>query len=39
MDYEWYTSVYDDATEIARLMGIEIKDIGFSGFSSQGDGA
>ena len=38
-DYEWWDCIYDDAKTIAALMGIEIKDIYFSGFSSQGDGA
>lgn len=36
---QWYSSVYDDAKQIASLMGIEIKNIGFSGFWCQGDGA
>jgi hypothetical protein len=35
----WHESVIDDAKTIGALMGIEIKDIFFSGFSSQGDGA
>lgn len=39
LDYEWWNCVYDDAKEIAVLMGIEIDDIFFSGFTSQGDGA
>lgn len=38
-DSFWYESVIDDAKEIGALMGITIKDIYFSGFSSQGDGA
>lgn len=38
-DSFWYESVIDDAKTIGGLMGIEIKDIFFSGFSSQGDGA
>ena len=39
LDYEWWDFVYEDATTIAGLMGIEIDKIYFSGFSSQGDGA
>lgn len=35
----WKEYVYEDATTIASLMGIEIKNIYFSGFWSQGDGA
>ena len=37
--YDWWDSVYDDAKEIGKLMGIDIDNIYFSGFSSQGDGA
>ncbi|OPY03513.1 MAG: hypothetical protein A4E60_00178 [Syntrophorhabdus sp. PtaB.Bin047] len=37
-DY-WHEFAIDDAKQIAALMGIEIKNIYFSGFSSQGDGA
>lgn len=36
---DWWGAVYDDAKTIAALMGIEIDQIGFSGFCSQGDGA
>lgn len=36
---EWWDCVFDDAKEIASLMGIEIDKIYFSGFWSQGDGA
>lgn len=39
LDYDWWGSVYDDAKTIGDLMGIEIDDIFFSGFASQGDGA
>ena len=46
LDYEWYDSVYDDADQIAKILGIEIDRRGkhtpaiyFSGFWSQGDGA
>jgi len=54
-DGDWYSSVYEDAADIADLMGIDIRtrivklhggqyrydaiNIGFSGFSCQGDGA
>lgn len=38
-DHDWWDNVFCDAKEIAALMGIDIKDIYFSGFSSQGDGA
>lgn len=37
--YGWHESVYDDAREIGQIIGVEIGDIYFSGFSSQGDGA
>lgn len=36
---QWWNGVYEDAKDIAKLMGVEIDGIGFSGFSSQGDGA
>jgi len=39
LDYKWWDFTYDDAKEIAKLMGIEIDRIYFSGFWSQGDGA
>lgn len=39
MDHDWYDFVYEDAKEIANLMGIDIDKIYFSGFWSQGDGA
>jgi hypothetical protein len=38
-DTYWHEFVFDDAKEIGALMGITIKDIYFSGFYSQGDGA
>lgn len=37
LDYDWWD--YDDAKQAAACMGIEIEEIYFSGFSSQGDGA
>jgi hypothetical protein len=39
MLHDWYDVIYEDAKTIGALMGIEITDIYFSGFSSQGDGA
>ena len=41
MDYDdgWYESVFEDARQCFTLAGIKIKQIYFSGFSSQGDGA
>lgn len=43
---EWWDAVYDDANEIAQMLGIQINSDGryglaihFSGFWSQGDGA
>lgn len=39
LDYDWYAAVYEYAKECAKLMGIEIYRIYFSGFWSQGDGA
>jgi len=38
-DSYWYECTIDDAKEIGKLMGIDISNIYFSGFSSQGDGA
>jgi len=38
-DAFWYEYIFDDAKQIGKILGIEIKDIHFSGFSSQGDGA
>lgn len=45
-DYEWWDCVYEDAVACAECMGIDIytsdnrgKEIHFSGFYSQGDGA
>lgn len=46
MDYEWWDGVYDDADQVATLLGIEIDrkkpnqpSIWFRGFYSQGDGS
>jgi hypothetical protein len=38
-EHDWFDFVFEDAKEIGKLIGIEIDDIYFSGFSSQGDGA
>ena len=38
-DSFWYEYIFDDTKEIAEIIGIEIDDIYFSGFWSQGDGA
>lgn len=38
-DEFWYECVYEDAKEIAKLLGIDISRIYFRGFWSQGDGA
>ncbi len=38
-DYDWWEFVYDDFKRIAKILGITVKDIHFSGFWSQGDGA
>lgn len=39
LDYEWWDCLFDDFKEIGKIMGIEIDQIYFSGFASQGDGA
>lgn len=39
VDYYWWDFVYDDAKDIASIIGIDIDNIWFSGFWSQGDGA
>ena len=36
---DWWDCIFEDSKAIAALMGWTIKDIGFSGFWSQGDGA
>jgi hypothetical protein len=38
LDYEWWDFVYEDAKTIGKLFGLEINDMCFSGFWSQGDG-
>lgn len=37
--HDWYESVFDMAKEAGAIMGIDIGDIQFSSFWSQGDGA
>jgi len=46
LQYDWWDSIYEDADNLATLMGIDIDrkqkggiGIEFSGFASQGDGA
>ena len=39
LGYDWWDGVYDYAKETAGKFGLEIDDIFFSGFWSQGDGA
>lgn len=38
-DSFWYECIFDYAKEVARIIGIQIENIYFSGFWSQGDGA
>jgi len=38
-DCEWWEYTFDDCKEIGKILGIQIDNIYFSGFSSQGDGA
>lgn len=39
LDYQWWDWTYEDATTVGKLIGINVHDIAFSGFYSQGDGA
>jgi len=39
LDYDWWDSVYETAKAAGAMLGIEIDNINFSGFWSQGDGA
>lgn len=39
VDFNWWEGVYEDAKRMGALIGIEIDQISFSGFWSQGDGA
>lgn len=38
-DHDWWDGVYETARTAAKHLGIEIDNINFSGFWSQGDGA
>jgi hypothetical protein len=40
-DHEWWDCVYDDFGQIAKILGfdIDLKEVFFTGFCSQGDGA
>ncbi len=37
-DHEWWDFAYEDFTTIGKILGIDIEQIWFRGFSSQGDG-
>lgn len=39
LNYEWWDFIYEDTKRIGNILGIDIDDIYFSGFSCQGDGA
>lgn len=39
LDHEWWDSTYEDAKQCFSFLGYDTKDMYFSGFSSQGDGA
>lgn len=39
VDYQWWDFIYDDVKKIGKILGINIKNIYFSRFYSQGDGA
>lgn len=39
VEHDWWDFVYTDAIQLGETMGIEIQEIQFSGFCSQGDGA
>ena len=39
LDYRWWDFVYEGFHRICDILGITVKDIQFSGFWSQGDGA
>ena len=39
LDYDWWDCTYEDAKQCAKILGIEIDNIYFSGFWSQGAGA
>ena len=35
----WHECTIDDAKEVGKILGFDVRDVHFSGFSSQGDGA
>jgi hypothetical protein len=39
LDYDWWDCTFDDAKAAGKYIGIDVDDIRFSGFWSQGDGA
>ena len=39
LEYEWWDHTYDTARDAGRILGVDIDEIFFSGFWSQGDGA
>lgn len=39
LDYDWYDFIFEDATTVGKCMGIDVENILFTGFNSQGDGA
>lgn len=39
VDHDWWDGVYTDSKDVCAAFGIDIDDISFSGFWSQGDGA
>lgn len=39
VDYDWWDCTYDDFRNDMEAVGIEVKDMNFTGFCSQGDGA
>ena len=39
VDCEWWDYLFEDFRTIAGILGVTVKDIYFTGFSSQGDGA
>lgn len=39
VEHDWYEPIYEQFKELASEYGIEIDDMNFSGFYSQGDGA
>lgn len=39
VEHDWWDAVYTDAMEVGTCLGVDIREIEFSGFWSQGDGA